>query len=327
MRSARAKIEGHAYYHVMDRILERRYIMKDEVAEEFRQLMRKVEAFTGVRVVTYCLMTNHVHLLLEVPDRQALSDKELISRMQLISAKPVFASFMDKWNRMVEQKSEAGLDQLRAAVQKRMFDVSFFMKELKQRFSLWYNKRRKRQGPIWEDRFKSTLVQGEGSYLATAAAYIDLNPVRAGLVEDPKDFRFCGYAEALAGGEMARKGLEIITSSYGISEKGFFRSTEAVLKRYRLLLFGQGVETSKRAGVKAEAAARVHAEQGALRPWALAKHRLRWLADGAVIGSKAFVSDMRGQLQDKMGFKRSTGAYASGQTPAFCSLRALRGST
>jgi putative transposase len=325
MRSSRAKVEGHAYYHVTNRILERRYILQDGVAEQFRTVMRKVEAFTGVRVITYCLMTNHVHLLLEVPNRPTLTDKELLARLKIISSPSVFTRFQQQWNRMVEQKSESGVEQLRQSVLKRMFDVSFFMKELKQRFSRWYNHARKRQGPVWEDRFKSTLVQGQGTYLATAAAYIDLNPVRSGIVEDPKDFRFCGYAEALAGNALARKGLEVVTAAYGITDKSTFRGTDAVLARYRQLLFGKGTATTKRKGVTPESAQEVHEAKGALAPWEIAKHRLRWLADGAVIGSKEFVGEMRAALRDKLGLKRETGAYTADSCPGLHSLRALRG--
>ena len=128
MRTARAKIEGAAYYHVMNRILERRYILKDEVAEKFRTLMRQVEAFTGVQVVTYCIMTNHVHLLLRVPDRKVLSDNEMLVRLENLASPVAFAQFMDQWNRMVEQRSESGLDELRQSVMARMFDISVFMK-------------------------------------------------------------------------------------------------------------------------------------------------------------------------------------------------------
>ena len=87
MRTARAKIDGAAYYHVMNRILERRYILKEDVAEKFRSLMRQVEAFSGVQVVTYCIMTNHVHLLLRVPERKVLSDSEMLGRLQLLSSR------------------------------------------------------------------------------------------------------------------------------------------------------------------------------------------------------------------------------------------------
>ena len=74
-----------------------------------------------------------------------------------------------------------------------------FMKTVKQRFSVWYNRNHGRYGTLWADRFKSVVVEGEGNPLQTMAAYIDLNPVRAGIVDDPKNYRFCGYAEAVAG--------------------------------------------------------------------------------------------------------------------------------
>ena len=88
-----------------------------------------------------------------------------------------------------------------------MWDVSVFMKLLKQRFTQWFNQQWGRKGTLWEERFKSVLVEGAGEVLATMAAYIDLNPVRAGIVKDPADYRWCGYAEATAGSRRAQRGL------------------------------------------------------------------------------------------------------------------------
>jgi hypothetical protein len=111
----------------------------------------------------------------------------------------------------------------------RMHDLSEFMKTVKQRFSIWYNRNHgNRRGTLWMERFKSVLVEGKGNPLQTMAAYIDLNPVRAGLVEDPKDYRFCGYAEAVArsagsllrqgsggrAGQAARRGIRHIWGAY-----------------------------------------------------------------------------------------------------------------
>ena len=76
-------------------------------------------------------------------------------------------------------------EEMRTKLLSRMGDVSVFMKELKQRFSIWYNKSHRRYETLWAERFKSVLVEGSRSALRTVAAYIDLNPVRAGLVEDP----------------------------------------------------------------------------------------------------------------------------------------------
>jgi hypothetical protein len=71
--------------------------------------------------------------------------------------------------------------------------LSDYVKEIKQRFSHWYNKRHGRKGFFWGKRFKSVLVEN-GDTLINCLAYIDLNPVRAGLVERPEDYRWCSLA-------------------------------------------------------------------------------------------------------------------------------------
>ena len=269
--------------------------------------------------MTYCIMTNHVHLLLRVPDRKVLADAEMLARLELLCSPAAFAQFMDQWNRMVEQKSEAGLDELRQSVMARMFDISFFMKELKQRFTQWYNRRAKRNGTIWQDRFKSSLIENKRDYLATAAAYIDLNPVRAGMVEDPKDYRFCGYAEALAGGKAAMEGLALLAAMHGNRA-----DEEWILGTHRMILFGKGVKGKEKPGFSPEDVDQVYKQQGALKPWVVAGHRLRWFTDGAVIGSKEYVQELRTRLREKMGFKRPVGAYAAKETADICTLRSLR---
>jgi putative transposase len=78
------------------------------------------------------------------------------------------------------------------------------MKAVQLRFSLWYNSRTGRRGTLWENRFTSVIVEEEQRALRTMAAYIDLNPVRAGMVTDPADYRWSGYAEAMAGKARSR---------------------------------------------------------------------------------------------------------------------------
>jgi hypothetical protein len=68
-----------------------------------------------------------------------------------------------------------------------------------------------RSGTLWEQRYKSVIVES-GIAARTMAAYIDLNPVRAGMVEDPADYRWSSYGEAIGGGNKgngrkAREGL------------------------------------------------------------------------------------------------------------------------
>ncbi|MDF1753979.1 MAG: hypothetical protein P1U89_14445 [Verrucomicrobiales bacterium] len=92
----------------------------------------------------------------------------------------------------------------------------------KQRFSQWYNLRNDRRGTLWEERYKSVLVEGSQEALMTMAAYIDLNPVRAGIVKRAEDYRWTGYGAAAGGDADARKGLgRILDHSSQVSGEEF----------------------------------------------------------------------------------------------------------
>src|SRR6516162_9258179 len=87
MRLPRIKAEGPAFYHCVSRVVEGRFIFQTTAggsveAEHFVGLMRRLEAFSGVRVLTYALMSNHFHLLCQVPQAQSLSELELLERIE-----------------------------------------------------------------------------------------------------------------------------------------------------------------------------------------------------------------------------------------------------
>ena len=111
---------------------------------------------------------------------------------------------------LLAARTEGGLDggniervkEIHERFTKRMHNLSEFMKTLLQRFTRWFNRTHHRTGTLWEDRFKSVIVEG-GTAARTMAAYIDLNPVRAGMVEDPADYRWSSYGEAVGGGRKA----------------------------------------------------------------------------------------------------------------------------
>ncbi|MES2571362.1 MAG: transposase [Verrucomicrobiota bacterium] len=60
-----------AYYHCFLRVVEKRFALGDLEKERFVKFMRAYEEFCGVRIVTFCVMSNHFHLLVEVPHRPA----------------------------------------------------------------------------------------------------------------------------------------------------------------------------------------------------------------------------------------------------------------
>ncbi len=67
------------------------------------------------------------------------------------------------------------------------------MQAVGRRYVRHFNDRQKRTGTLWEGRFKSSLIQSE-RYLLACMAYIDLNPVRAGMVQQPGDYRWSSFA-------------------------------------------------------------------------------------------------------------------------------------
>ena len=72
-----------AYYHCVSRVVERRFAFQDEEREQFVRLMRAYEAFCQVRVLSYCVMSNHFHIMVEVekrPEGQAFSDEWLLKQ-------------------------------------------------------------------------------------------------------------------------------------------------------------------------------------------------------------------------------------------------------
>ena len=103
------------------------------------------------------------------------------------------------------------------------------------------NGRHARRGTPWEDRFRSVLAEGRGHALCAMAAYIDLNPVRAKICNDPEDYRWCGYAEAVAGGKEARDAVAWLASltPHGgmMPDAGSVKPKEA-LRKWRCHLFG-----------------------------------------------------------------------------------------
>ena len=125
-----------------------------------------------------------------------------------------------------------------------MGDVSIFMKELKHGFSIWYNRTHGRFGTLWAERFRSVLVEGRPLALQTVAACIDLNPVRANLCQDPKDYRFCGYAEGCDYERSFRRKLLALTPSSRAQRNGLrtrygFSSRGAVSSRIRATSLSQ----------------------------------------------------------------------------------------
>jgi putative transposase len=199
---------------------------------------------------------------------------------------------------------------------RRMGDLSCFMKELKQRFSRWYNGCHERFGTLWAQRFTSVLVQDDPEVVRTIALYIDLNAVRANVVTDPAEYRFCGYAEAVAGNPLAQAGL---LSALGQA------SWEKGGPEYRQMLFvtAGSAGAAGKALLKREAILKVLAEKGKISYQEALRLRVRYFSAGLVLGFQDYVEARFQQFRKQFGKTRRTGARKLRGLP-FDKLRTLR---
>lgn len=217
-------------FHVMSRVVERRLIFGDEEKRMLQKILRQMEGFSGCEVLTYCMMGNHVHILLRVPRKPELamiSEDEVVMRVGKAYPREVVEELEESVNKLrgmgQDVEAEAMLDPYR----RRMYDMSEFMKGFKQRVTQWINRQMDRSGTLWEERFKSYLVEGEIGTIQRVAGYIDLNPVRAGLVEEAEEYEWSGYGETCRGLAPGRGGLCSILRNIGNKGIG-----QGVLERY-----------------------------------------------------------------------------------------------
>ncbi len=320
MRSVRIKLFGQsAVYHCISRVVGGEKLLDGRCKEVLRKQLLQVADFCGVKVMTYCLMSNHFHILVRVPASPRVTDGELVRRVTVLYGDhdpriPALLAVL----RLGGEEAEWARHQL----YRRMGDVSMFMKELKQRFSIWYNRNHGRFGTLWAERFKSLLVEDESLAMQRVAAYIDLNPVRAGLCDDPARYRYSGYAEAMKGDVRARRGLERLVQEDRWEEAG---------RAYRIILFGEeaGGRSAEVMVSQGGQARLLPAESGKLPIAEMLRYRNRYFSDGVVLGSHGFVAALIEDYRDRVDRKRRwepCPIEGAGDGGRFTTMRRLRGS-
>ena len=281
-------------------------------------------------------MGNHVHILLEVAPMPAggLTDAELLHRLRAIYPADAVGLVAKELQAAREAIGDGLADASYAtAIHERytyrMHDLGEYMKTLLARFTRWFNTHHERTGTLWESRFKSVLVE-DGVAARTMAAYIDLNPVRAGMVSDPAEYRWSSYGEAMGGGakgdgKKARAGLVRALMAHKGYEADARHWAGKVSKEYRMLLLAEGEEKLKevvgeegkreakvvRKGMNKEVVEAELAQLERSGDVALGKMlrcRVRYFTDGAVIGSRAFVDEVFRTCRERFGERRKDGA-------------------
>ena len=329
-------------YHAITRTSRGEFLFGEVEKNMMRKMLWQMADFCGVEVLTYVVMSNHLHVVVRVPVKESMEARAAEDGTAAVPAVPgadalvsnaeVLRRYGALYGKSAMQEAEKNLqgatDEVWQVFRKKyvplMHDLSWFMRLLKQRFARWYNAFHKTFGTLWAERFTSVIVEGEGEALLATCTYVDLNPVRARLVADPKDYRWSGYGEAVGGLAKARTGLaraawEEASGRQTKDELAWKFTQQAtvgwrtVQARYRLILYAVGqvpkVKNGRAQGVISEAAGEaVKAADGQL-PWATAlRDRVRYFSRGGVLGTKEFVDRIFGMKKDHFPIGRIDGA-------------------
>ncbi len=244
-------------------------------------------------------MSNHFHLLVKSIPGEEYSDEEIIERL---------VNFYGK----NKKEFEKNIRDYRLKLE----DISEYMKSIKMTFTRWYNREKRRRGYFWGDRFKSVLVE-KGEALLNMLAYIDLNPIRAGIVKKPEGYRWSSIGYYIGIGN--KDNFLSIEEEFGdmVGDRDF-------LKFYRSFVYlAGGIEREPKGKVSEEILENEEGREFSLGKRELFAKRIRYFTDGLVIGSKRFVKEAYNRFGGVIIKKKERRAHKTGIGEKIFSIRRL----
>ncbi|MBW1940599.1 MAG: hypothetical protein JRI28_04370 [Deltaproteobacteria bacterium] len=263
--------DEQAVYHVMSRTALDGFPFGDMEKNHMVQLIQKFSTLYFVEILGYCVMGNHFHLLTRMFPGNDFSDQDIKQR---------YINFYGKDRDFSEEQIPY--------FREKWSSLSEFIKEIKQRFTFFYNKTHNRRGTLWGDRFKSVIVEN-GETLINCLAYIDLNPIRAGIVKRPEDYRWSSLGYHV---QTFNKN-NFLSLDFGLREFGEMDDAER-LRRYRRYVYEAGaVKSSEKAYaniIDGEIIEKERKNNFQISRVKRFRYRTRYFSDSGIIGTKAFVS-------------------------------------
>ena len=258
-------------YHVMSRTALDGLPFDDVANDQLLEVIRDFSRLYFAEILGFCLMGNHFHILVRMHTGSAFSDAQIKQRyVDFYGSDALFS------------------DEHIGHYRKKWSSLSEFVKAIKQTFSRAYNKRHHRRGTLWGERFKSLIVEN-GETLINCLAYIDLNPIRAGIVKRPEDYRWSSLGYHLQTGNQDG----FLSMDFGLAEFGELSPSER-LRRYRQYVYEAGaLNRSANASAKTIDTQIVEKEQKkgfGLDRMDRFRYRTRYFTDSGIIGTKAFVA-------------------------------------
>ena len=202
-RTRRIKVEGEAFYHVTSRITGKQFLLRSpKVKALMLSALERSARFSGVDIGGFCIMDDHFHILLHIPSFKGgrLPDAEILERIEILSGKERADALRKRWTAggdtpLMEEEKKRWM--------RRMYDLSQFVKTFKEEFRHAFQREHDYSGRLWGDRFYSTVVES-AEYLSRCAAYVEMNPVRAGMVTQAKDYAWNTTGAAARGNAFAK---------------------------------------------------------------------------------------------------------------------------
>ena len=190
--------EGTAYYHLISRAVNRQFLFAKSTAKDnMLKLARKAAEFSGIKLLAVTIMDNHFHILCSVTRTDVpVPREELIRRVGVLKGEKAAEDLAAYWDELESAGLTSTLEGHMNRLRVRMNDISAFMKTMKELYSMWYNRKYDYSGSIWSGVFKSTMIES-GRYLEYCHRYIVMNPIRAGIVNQIKDYRWVWSENAI----------------------------------------------------------------------------------------------------------------------------------
>ena len=271
-RLARMIVTGEpAVYHVMSRTVLDGFVLGDIEKEYMLKLIKHLSEIYFSEVLGFCLMGNHFHLLVKMVPENEFSDDDLKRRYERYYG-----------------NGKAPMDGQLPVLRKKWSNLSEYVKEIKQTFSRFYNKRHGRRGFFWSERFKSLIVE-KGETLINCLAYIDLNPVRAGIVEKPEDYRWNSLGYHIQTGN--KDGF--LSTDFGLKAFNVKSESERV-RLYRKYVYETGAIVSEdkpyAKSIDEKVVAKAQKKDFEISRTDRFLYRTRYFTDSGIIGSREYVS-------------------------------------
>ncbi len=187
-------IDTTPFYHCYVRCVRRAYLCGDDhfTGENYdyrkQWIVSRIKFLSyvfSIDICAYAVMSNHYHVVLHVDKQRALSwsMEEVAERwLQLYKGNLL----VDRWLENPETMGEAEMEKISECIEQwreRLYDIGWFMRGVNEKIARMANEEENCKGRFWEGRYKSQALLDEAALLS-CMAYVDLNPVRAGIEND-----------------------------------------------------------------------------------------------------------------------------------------------